>query len=76
MKAELMDQSGLVAELSRQCDMAGGQSAWAQKRGIPRSQVCEALNGRRAVSEAMANAMGFVQVAAYRRVRQIGESRA
>jgi hypothetical protein len=52
----------LRAELSRACEMAGGQSAWARLRGVSVSQVSEALSGRRDLSESMVNALGYMRV--------------
>lgn len=68
---EAIDQTGLLHELSRQCERAGSQSALARKTGIPVSQINAALNGGRQVSEVMANAMGFVRVDRYVDVRKV-----
>jgi hypothetical protein len=52
----------LRAMLSRRCEDAGGQSAWARKHGIAVSQVCEALSGKREVTDAMSIAMDLFPV--------------
>ena len=48
--------------LSRSCDEAGGQTAWARKYGISVSQVCQAINGTRNVTDAMITALGYIPV--------------
>ena len=60
----------LRAELARQVELAGSQERWAEGKGISASQVCEALNGRRGISESMINAMGLLRVTRYLRVRR------
>ena len=61
----LLTESEVLHALSQRCELAGGQSAWAERHGIPRSQVCEALSGKRSLPETMANAAGFVRVVRY-----------
>lgn len=56
--------------LSRQCEEAGGQSAWARKHDVAVSQVCEALNGKREVSAGIIRAMGYMPVTRYLQVRR------
>jgi len=68
---EALDKNGLLRELGRQVAGAGSQSAFSRKSGIPLSQISEALNGRRQVSEGMANAMGFAKVDRYVLVRKV-----
>jgi DNA-binding transcriptional regulator YdaS (Cro superfamily) len=63
--SELFDQPGLRRELSQQCESEGSQSALARKLRLPVSQINEAVNGRRNITEAMANAMGFARVDRY-----------
>lgn len=41
-------------------EKAGGQSAWARAHGLHRSNVNEMLSGKRDLSEAVINALGFV----------------
>lgn len=62
---ELLTESDVVRALSRQCELAESQAAWATGKGIPRSVVCETLAGKRGLSEALANAAGFVRVIRY-----------
>jgi hypothetical protein len=45
--------------------LTGGQAAWAAQHGIARSVLCETLSGKRGLSEAVANAAGFVRVTRY-----------
>ena len=53
---EQISIAGLRAELSRLCEQAGSQSAWARRAGVCVSQVCDTLAGRREPSEAIVNA--------------------
>ena len=62
---DLRTETDVIAALSRLCELAGGQASWADRCGISRSQVSEALSGRRPLTEAMANAAGFVRVTRY-----------
>jgi hypothetical protein len=48
--------------LSQRCEMAGGQSAWAKRHGIPPSVVSETIHGKRDPSPAVLNAMGLMRV--------------
>lgn len=59
----------LVVELVRQCRAMGGQAAWARARGIPASTVSETLSGKREMSEAIINALGFVRAEFFIRAR-------
>lgn len=51
----------LVAILRSACAAAGGQHAWARAHGFSPQYVCDVLKRRRDVSEAMANALGFLK---------------
>lgn len=72
--ADLVTEADVLRAVSRQCELAGGQAAWAGLRGVSRTQLCEALSGRRGVTEAIANAAGFVRVTRF--VRMGGKSNA
>lgn len=65
-----MSAADLRAELARQVDLAGGQKRWAEAKGIAVSQVCETLSGRREPTEGIINAMGFMRVTRYLRLRR------
>ena len=67
-----MTRVDLLKLLSRGCDKAGGQSAWAAKHDIARSVVSDTLAGRREPSEAIINALGFVKVVRYVQMRGEG----
>jgi hypothetical protein len=54
-------QGDLLAILRSECAAAGGQSAWAASKGFSPQYVCDVLKGRRDISEAMANALGFLR---------------
>lgn len=60
----LLTEADVIRALSRRCELAG-QGAWAEQHGIARSVVCETLSGKRGLSEAVANAAGFVRVVRY-----------
>lgn len=73
MSAEVaMTDRQLRAELSRQCEVAGGQSAWARQWGVAPSQVCEAISGRRDIPLGILNAMGLMRVVRYVPLRRAG----
>jgi hypothetical protein len=59
-------QCDLIAVLRSACAHAGGQRAWARSKGFSEQIVCDVLRGRRDVSEAMANALGFVREVRFR----------
>lgn len=63
--ADLLTEPDVLRALSQRCELAGGQAAWAQQHGISRSVLCETLAGKRGLSEAIANAAGFVRVTRY-----------
>lgn len=64
-----LTEKELVRRLSQQCELAGGQAAWAAIHGVPRSQLCEALNGTRQVTESIANAAGFIRIVRFVPIR-------
>lgn len=66
---ELLTEKDVLHDLSQQCELAGGQASWAQIHGVPRSALCEALSGRRNVTEAIANAAGFVRMVRFVRIK-------
>lgn len=41
-------------------ELAGSQSAWARKTGIPRSIVSEVLSQKRDIPESIINALGYI----------------
>ena len=52
-------------ELQLACVGAGSQQAWARQAGLSASYVSDVLSGRRDVSEAIANALGYVRRVAF-----------
>jgi hypothetical protein len=54
-------QADLLAILRSECAAAGGQQAWARAHGFSPQYVCDVLKGRRDISEAMGNALGFMR---------------
>lgn len=67
--ADMLTEKEVIEALSQQCELAGGQAAWAQIHGVPRSQLCEALSGKRQLAETIVNAAGYVRVVRFVRVR-------
>ena len=63
--SDLITEADVIRALSQRCELAGGQAAWAGQHGIARSTLCETLAGKRGLSEAIANAAGFVRVTRY-----------
>jgi hypothetical protein len=61
----LLSEADVIRALSQRCELTGGQAAWAAQHGIARSVLCETLSGKRGLSEAVANAAGFVRVTRY-----------
>jgi hypothetical protein len=61
----LLAEADVIRALSQRCELTGGQAAWAAQHGIARSVLCETLSGKRGLSEAVANAAGFVRVTRY-----------
>lgn len=54
-------------ELARQVQAAGGVMAFARKHDITHPPISWALSGHRAVTEAIANACGFIAETTYRK---------
>lgn len=63
--ADLLTEADVLRALSQRCELAGGQAAWSAQHGIARSVLSETLNAKRGMSEAIANAAGFVRVTRY-----------
>ena len=61
MNANAATAADLIAILRSACSGAGGQQAWARAHGFSPQYVCDVLKGRRDVSEAMGNALGFLR---------------
>lgn len=61
-------QPEVIAILRSRCAAAGGQQAWARRFGFSPQYVCDVLKGRRDVSEAVANALGFVREVRFRKL--------
>ncbi|MBP0492197.1 hypothetical protein [Roseomonas indoligenes] len=60
--AQALTSGDLRNRLSHACEMAGGQSRWAQRHNIPVSVVSETISGRRDPSERVINALGLMRV--------------
>jgi hypothetical protein len=49
----------VIAVLRSECARCGGQGIWAREHKFSPQYVSEVLSGRKDVSEAMANALGY-----------------
>ena len=56
----------MIEKLRAACDEAGGQAAWADPRGVPRSIVSNVLRGDRLPTPKLLKAMGLKRVWVYR----------
>lgn len=65
-----LSEAEMRAELDRQVEAAGGQSAWCRKTGISQTAVSLVQNGHREMSETIANALGFISERKYRQIRR------
>lgn len=66
MSGNVAVAADLLAILRTECDRAGGVRAWARGKDFSPGTVCDVLAGRRDVSEAMANALGFIREVRFR----------
>lgn len=66
MSGNVAVATDLIAILRTECARAGGVRAWARRMGFSPGTVGDVLAGRRDVSEAMANALGFVREVRFR----------
>ena len=66
---DLLTEAEVLRALSQECELAGGQANWAEIHGVSRTQLCEALSRKRQVTEALANAAGFVRVTRFVRMK-------
>jgi DNA-binding transcriptional regulator YdaS (Cro superfamily) len=64
--AEITEQD-LIADLRNHCEIAGSQKEWARIYGFSPAYVSDVLHGRRDVSEAMADALGYRRVVRFER---------
>jgi len=64
-----LSTNDLVLHLARQCEAAGGQSAFARQHDISVSQLSETLSGKREPSERIINALGYARVVRYVEMR-------
>ena len=63
-----INQRDMRTELRRQVDEAGGVMAWSRSKGLNHAPVSWALSGNRPVTEAVANAAGFLVETTYKKV--------
>ena len=55
----MMTRAELLAELRRQVEEAGTQTAWAEAHGIHQGQVSAVLRGAKPLSDGFAEKMGY-----------------
>jgi hypothetical protein len=60
-----------LQELRRACQDAGSQRAWAKAHGYSDAYVSDVLNGRRDISEQLANALGLLRTVTYFPLRKV-----
>ena len=63
-------ESDMRAKLRDAVARDGGQARWAHQHEIAPTVVCDVLAGRREVSEAIANALGYVRRVTYQQVNR------
>jgi DNA-binding phage protein len=63
----LLDENDVLRLLHEVVDRAGGQSAWARRSGIDRTQLNQVLRGRRRLSPTIVQALKLKKVVAYER---------
>ena len=61
--------SALVAILRREIEAAGGVRPFSRKVGINQATVSQAANARIPIPEAVANALGFLRIVAFRKIK-------
>jgi hypothetical protein len=66
MSGNVAGQADMIAILRAECAQAGGVRAWARAKEFSPGTVFDVLSGRRDVSEAVANALGFVREVRFR----------
>lgn len=64
-----LTQREMRVELQRQIDASGGIMIWCRARGITHASVSFMLSGKRPVSEAVANAAGFLMEPTFRKIK-------
>lgn len=57
-------------ELARQIGAAGGLRPWCRAKGISHAPVALMISGQRQISEAVANACGFICETTYKPLRR------
>jgi hypothetical protein len=60
--AELFTQDDVVRALRMECQIVGGEQAWADLHGIPARYVHEVLAGTRPIGLSIATYLGFRKV--------------
>jgi hypothetical protein len=58
----MISENDLRNILRHKCEAAGTQRAWAQQHGICEVNLCQVLKGQRAVTDAMASALGYLKI--------------
>jgi hypothetical protein len=60
----------IIDQLKQECRELGSQAAWAKNHGFSRSFISDVLQGRRDVTEKLANRLGYVKVCAWEKVEE------
>ena len=65
----LLDAVDVFAQLRTSCELAGGQSRWADAHGVSRSFLHDVLNARRQPDQRILTALGLVRRTVYLETR-------
>jgi hypothetical protein len=71
---ELLTAAQMRRELENQVRAAGGKMAWCRRHELSHTPVSLMLGGKRPVSEAVANALGFICETRFRSMRRKNEN--
>lgn len=63
----MMTTEQVRAALSRECEAAGGQKAWADAHNISQQYVCDVIGGSRQPGPTMRKALGLERVTLYKK---------
>ena len=66
----LLDEAQVLALLSEQVRLAGGQNAYAREHGVPQVTVCRTLSRQRLPQPAITTAMGLKRVYMWKRMQR------
>ncbi len=59
------NEAAVLAKLREKCAGRGGQAAFAKEHGFSRNHISDVLKGDRAVTERLANALGYKKISGF-----------